>query len=65
MNLVSRIQWHSTPSVTLEISGHLYKEMQDEAACLMDELGSPVKVNFTKKSLGVKSRNFNLPSNLH
>jgi len=43
--VVSRILGHSKPSITLDIYGHLYNEMQEEAARLMDELVSPIKVN--------------------
>jgi integrase len=42
--VVSRILGHSKPSITLDIYGHLYNEMQEEASRLMDELVSPVKV---------------------
>jgi integrase len=41
--VVSRILGHSTPSITLDIYGHLYTEMQDEAARLMDELLTPAQ----------------------
>jgi integrase len=37
---------HSKPSITLDIYGHLYQEMQDEVARKMDELVSPVPVGF-------------------
>jgi len=37
---------HSKPSITLDIYGHLYQEMQDEVARKMDELVSPVPVEF-------------------
>ena len=49
--VVSKILGHSKPSVTLDIYGHLYNEMQDQAAKLMDDLVSPVQVaelNFHK-----------------
>jgi len=45
--VVSKILGHSKPSITLDIYGHLYNEMQGEASRLMDELVSPVKVNLT------------------
>ena len=35
---------HSKPSVTLDIYGHLYNEMQDEVARVMDDLVLPVKI---------------------
>ncbi len=44
--VVSKILGHSKPSVTLDIYGHLFNEMQDEAARLMDELTTPVRVDF-------------------
>jgi integrase len=47
--VVSKILGHSKPSVTLDIYGHLYNEMQGEASRLMDELVSPVKVNLASK----------------
>lgn len=43
--VVSRILGHSKPSVTLDIYGHLYNEMQDEAANLMDDLTTSVRVS--------------------
>ena len=42
--VVSKILGHSKPSITLDIYGHLYNEMQGEACRLMDELVSPVKI---------------------
>ena len=47
--VVSKILGHSKPSITLDIYGHLYTEMQGEASRLMDELVSPVKVNLASK----------------
>lgn len=52
--VVSKILGHSKPSITLDICGHLYHEMQREAARLMDELVSPVKINFASKILQEK-----------
>jgi hypothetical protein len=40
--VVSRRLGHSKPSVTLDVYGHLMPGMQNEAADLMDELGTPV-----------------------
>jgi integrase len=40
--VVSKILGHSKPSITMDIYGHLYNEMQDEAARLMDELVTPI-----------------------
>ena len=42
--VVSKILGHSKPSITLDIYGHLYVEMKDEAAKLMDQLVSPIRV---------------------
>lgn len=42
--VVSKILGHSKPSVTLDIYGHLFNEMQDEAARLMDSLTESVAV---------------------
>jgi integrase len=47
--IVSKILGHSKPSITLDIYGHLYNEMQSEASRLMDELVSPVKLNLAVK----------------
>lgn len=47
--VVSRILGHSKPSITLDIYGHLYNEMQEEASRLMDELVSPVKLTIASK----------------
>lgn len=49
--IVSKILGHSKPSITLDIYGHLYNEMQGEASRLMDELVSPVKLNLAVKEL--------------
>ena len=42
--VTSRMLGHSKPSTTLDIYGHLYCEMQDEAAQLMDRLVTPIPV---------------------
>ena len=44
--VVSKVLGHAKPSITLDIYGHLYNEMQGEVARLMDELVSPVKADF-------------------
>ena len=44
--VASRRLGNSKPSTTLDIYGHLYQEMQDEVARKMDELVSPVPVEF-------------------
>jgi integrase len=43
--VVSRILGHSKPSVTLDIYGHLYNEMQDDAARLMDSMTTSTRVS--------------------
>jgi len=43
--VVSRILEHAKPSITLDLYGHLYHEMQGEAARVMDELVTPVRVS--------------------
>jgi integrase len=53
--VVSRILGHSKPSITLDIYGHLYNEMQGEAARLMDELVSPVQVDISSNVLSASS----------
>jgi integrase len=47
--VVSKILGHSKPSVTVDIYEHLYNEMQDEAARVMDELVTPVPVELPKQ----------------
>ena len=47
--VVSRILGHSRPSITLDVYGHLYMEMQDEAARIIDELITPVQVQIPTK----------------
>ena len=42
---------HSKPSITLDIYGHLYQEMQDEVARKMDELVLPMPVGFQAEVL--------------
>jgi integrase len=49
--VVSRRLGHARPSITMDIYGHLIHEMQVQAANLMDELISPVEIEFTHKSL--------------
>ena len=44
--VVSRILGHSKPSITMDIYGHLYQEMQGEAAKIMDDLVTPIQVDF-------------------
>jgi integrase len=49
--MVSKILGHSKPSITLGIYGHQYNEMLGEAARLMDELVSPVKIDLPSNVL--------------
>lgn len=42
--VVSKMLGHSKPSTTLDIYGHLYHEMQGEAAEIMDKLVTPIPV---------------------
>ena len=46
--VVSRILGHPKPSITMDIHGHLYHEMPGEAAKIMDELVTPIPMEFTK-----------------
>jgi len=46
--VVSRILGHSKPSTTMDIYGHLYHEMLGEAAKIMDDLVTPIQVEFSK-----------------
>lgn len=48
--VVSNMLGHSKPSVTLDIYAHLYHESQSEAARLMDDLVTPVRVEIPKKA---------------
>jgi integrase len=55
--IVSRRLGHSKVSITLDIYGHMFPEMQNEAAEMIDDLISPVEVeipkNIVKESLAV------------
>jgi integrase len=44
--VVSKILGHSKTSTTLDIYGHLIPTMQENAARIMDELLTPIPVNF-------------------
>jgi integrase len=46
--VVSRILGHSKPSTTFDIYGHLYHEMQGEAAKIMDDLVTPIQVEILR-----------------
>jgi integrase len=62
--VVSKILGHSKPSITLDIYGHLYNEMQGDVARLMDELVSPIKFTLPRKVYSGSSRG-ELISNLN
>lgn len=51
--VVSKMLGHSKPSTTLDIYGHLYKEMQDEAAEVMDKLVTPIAVQIPQQPVKV------------
>lgn len=38
---------HSKPSITLDVYGHLLYEQQNEAAKIMDELVTPIRVDIS------------------
>ena len=44
--VVSKILGHSKTSTTLDIYGHLIPTMQENAARIMDEVVTPIPVNF-------------------
>lgn len=49
--VVSQILGHAKPSITLDLYGHLYHEMQGEAAKIMDELVTPIKVKLPRNGI--------------
>ncbi len=44
--VVSKILGHSKTSTTLDIYGHLIPVMQEQAARVMDEIVTPISVDF-------------------
>ena len=46
--VVSKILGHAKPSTTMDIYGHLIHEMQEEAAQVMDDLVTPIRVEITE-----------------
>lgn len=48
--VVSKMLGHSKPSVTLDIYGHLYTDMQDGAAQVMEDLVTPTRIELPGKS---------------
>ena len=51
--VVSKILGHSKPSITMDIYGHPYNEMQDEAARLMDDLETPAALTLSPAMLRI------------
>jgi integrase len=47
--VVSKMLGHSKPSITLDVYGHLYHEMQGEAAEIMDKLVTPILVTLPQE----------------
>jgi integrase len=45
--VVSKILGHAKPSTTMDIYGHLIHEMQEEAARVMDELVTPIRLEIS------------------
>lgn len=45
--VVSKILGHAGPSTTMDIYGHLIHEMQGEAAQVIDDLVTPIRVEIT------------------
>jgi integrase len=46
--IVSKILGHAKPSITLDVYGHLIHEMQAEAAKVMDELITPIRLEMSE-----------------
>ena len=46
--VVSKILGHAKPSTTMDIYGHLIHEMQEEAARIMDELVTPIRLEISE-----------------
>jgi hypothetical protein len=53
--VVSRILGHSSPSITLDVYGHLIHDMQVEAARIMDDAITLLEVSFEKKRASITS----------
>ena len=43
--VASRRLGHANPSITMDTYGHLFHEMQGEAARILDELVTPIRVD--------------------
>jgi hypothetical protein len=54
--VVLKILGHSNPSITQDIYGHLYNEMQVEAGRLMDKQVSLIKIKLLDNVYSVASR---------
>lgn len=46
--VVSKILGHAKPSTTMDIYGHLIHEMQGEAARVMDDVVTPIRVEISE-----------------
>ena len=57
--VVSNRLGHSKPSITMDVYGHLYQEMQSDAAKIMDDLVMPIKLDMRELEThaAVKGRN--------
>lgn len=55
--VVSRMLGHSRPSTTMDIYAHLYHASLDEAARLMDQLVTPIKVDLNPQKTEQKAAN--------
>ena len=54
--VVSKMLGHSKPSVTLDIYAHLYHASLNEAAMLMDQLVTPIKVDLSPQKVDAPAR---------
>ena len=61
--VVSRILGHSKPSITLDLYGHLYHEMQGEAAKIMDGLVTPIRVKLPSIETSIDELHQSAPEN--
>jgi len=46
--VVSNRLGHSKPSITLDVYGHLYQEIHTDAAKIMDDLVTPIKLDMSE-----------------
>ncbi len=61
--VASRILGHAKPSITLDLYGHLYHEMQGEAAKIMDGLVTPIKVKLPSTESSIEELHQSAPGN--